>query len=274
MLEIPESTTIAKQAETILVDKIVSQVYLASSPHKFTWYNGDVNDYPKRLTGKQIESIAGHGSFVTIHFDSDIHLAISDGVNMKYYSSVEKHPKKHQLLIEFDDQSFIAFTVSMYGAIFAFESELNNPYYRGSLEKISPLKNEFDEVFFNNLLNNVTKDMSIKAFLATEQRIPGLGNGVLQDILFKSRLHPKRKLSTISDLERSDLFHCLKYTLQNITEKGGRDTERDFFGNKGGYKCILSKNTYKNPCPDCGHDIVKEAYLGGSVYYCSECQKL
>lgn|GEM_PF-2077218 len=30
-----------------------------------------------------------------------------------------------------------------------------------------------------------------KAFLATEQRIPGLGNGVLQDILWTARIHPK-----------------------------------------------------------------------------------
>lgn len=274
MLEIPESTTIAKQAETILAGKIISQVYLASSPHKFAWYNGDVNDYPKILIGKQVQSIIGHGAFVTLHFDSDVHLSISDGVNIKYYLPFEKHPKKHQLLIEFEDKSFIAFTVSMYGAIFAFEGELNNPYYKGSLEKMSPLNDEFDEVFFETLFASITKDISIKAFLATEQRIPGLGNGVLQDILFKSGLHPKRKISTINNLERSDLFHCLKYTLQSMTEKGGRDTEKDFYGNRGGYKCVLSKNTYKDPCPNCGEDIVKEAYLGGSVYYCSKCQKL
>lgn len=42
----------------------------------------------------------------------------------------------------------------------------------------------------------------------------------------------------------------------------------------GGYKSILSKNTYDLPCPLCGYGIVKEAYMGGSVYYCPECQKL
>lgn len=115
--------------------------------------------------------------------------------------------------------------------------------------------------------------MSIKALLATEQRIPGLGNGVLQDILFKAGIHPKRKISKISELERSDLFHCLKVTLQSMADKGGRDTEKDFYGNFGGYKTLLSKNTYKNPCPNCGDTIVKEAYLGGSVYYCPTCQK-
>jgi formamidopyrimidine-DNA glycosylase len=43
--------------------------------------------------------------------------------------------------------------------------------------------------------------LSAKAFLATEQRIPGLGNGVLQDILFTAGIHPKRKMAAISEEE-------------------------------------------------------------------------
>jgi formamidopyrimidine-DNA glycosylase len=28
------------------------------------------------------------------------------------------------------------------------------------------------------------------------------------------------------------------------------------------------------PCPVCGTAIVKEAYLGGSIYYCKKCQMI
>jgi formamidopyrimidine-DNA glycosylase len=59
-----------------------------------------------------------------------------------------------------------------------------------------------------------------------------------------------------------------------MTDLGGRDTEKDMFGHMGGYKTILSKNTLKNPCPNCGNEIVKEAYLGGAVYFCPTCQPL
>ena len=104
--------------------------------------------------------------------------------------------------------------------------------------------------------------------------IPGFGNGVLQDILFNSGINPKRKISTISDFEKEDLFHDFKFNLHSMPDKGGRDTEKDLFGKAGGYKTIFSKNTYKNPCPNCGGTITKEAYLGGSVYYCQTCQPL
>lgn len=274
MLEIPESTIIGIQAQNILTGKVIKQVVEATSPHKFTWYSGDVDKYSELLVGKQIISAEGHGAFVDLHCNDDVHISISDGVNMKYYSATEKHPQKHQLLIVFDDDSFLAFTVSMYGCIFAFNGELDNPYYKGSYEKTSPLKKNFDENYFEGLFKSVVKDISVKALLATDQRIPGLGNGVLQDILYNAQLHPKRKISTIDDLGKSDLFHSLKTTIKSMTDKGGRDTERDFYGNIGGYKTILSRNTYKQPCIVCGDTIIKEAYLGGTVYFCPTCQKI
>jgi formamidopyrimidine-DNA glycosylase len=124
----------------------------------------------------------------------------------------------------------------------------------------------------DNIFKNTTKDLSIKALLATEQRIPGIGNGVLQDILFNAGIHPKRKKSKVSDFQKAELFHSLKVTLKSMTDLGGRDTEKDFFGHFGGYKTLLSKNTIKKPCPNCGLAIVKEAYLGGTVYFCPVCQ--
>ena len=104
--------------------------------------------------------------------------------------------------------------------------------------------------------------------MATEQRIPGLGNGVLQDILFKSRIHPKRRLATLGDAELGRMYSSVKSTLRDMADRGGRDTEKDLLGKPGGYKTLLSKNTFAEPCPGCGGAIVKEAYLGGAVYYC------
>jgi formamidopyrimidine-DNA glycosylase len=109
--------------------------------------------------------------------------------------------------------------------------------------------------------------------LATEQRIPGLGNGVLQDILFNAKVHPKRKLKDISDYEINNIYKSIIKTIKDMDTKGGRDTEKNLFGEPGGYKTILSKNTVGKPCTVCGTLIKKEAYMGGSIYYCPECQK-
>lgn len=274
MIEIPESATISEQAAGILTGKRIAKVVNATSPHKFTWYNGDPEAYPGLLEGLSIETVNGYGAFVDVVLEDEVHLLIGDGTNMRYYRAGEKKPVKHQLLAELDDGSFLVFTVAMYGAIYAFRGEFDNPYYQGSIHKLNPLDERFDEAYFEQMIGCLKKDLSAKALLATEQRIPGLGNGVVQDILFNAGIHPKRKVSTLSDLEKTDLLYSMKGTLSGMTELGGRNTEKDFFGNWGGYKVLLSKNTYKEPCPNCGHEIVREAYLGGTVYYCRECQKL
>lgn len=274
MIEIPESKTISLQVGETLTGKRISKVFTASSPHKFAWYHGDPAAYGSLLSGRQVLSAKGHGMFVDICCDNDTFITIVDGTNMRYYPSLEASPSKYQSLIAFDDGSCVVFTVAMYGGIWAYRGTFDNQYYQGSLASVSPLDDAFDEPFFEQIFRNVTKDLSIKAFLATEQRIPGLGNGVLQDILFNGSIHPKRKKSTLTDFEKGELFHSLKTTLYRMTEKGGRDTEKDLFGNDGGYKTILSKNTLKDPCPNCGGAIVKEAYLGGAVYYCPVCQRI
>ena len=273
MLEIPESKTVSLQANDILTGKRIVRVYQATSPHKFTFFNGDPAKYHPLLAGRQVFSARGHGMFVDICCDHDIFITVGDGVNMRYCASREALPPKYQLAIEFDNGGCVVFTVAMYGAIYAYSGMLDNKYHRGSLASISPLDDAFSEQLFEDIFKNVTKDISMKALLATEQRIPGLGNGVLQDILFNSGIHPKRKKSSLTDFEKEELFYSLKTTLRCMTDRGGRDTEKDFLGKNGRYKTILSKNTLNNPCPNCGGKIIKEAYLGGAVYYCQNCQK-
>ena len=274
MLEIPESKTISRQAGETLVGRKITEVVNATSPHKFAFYSGDPSEYGKLLTGRTVISSRGHGMFVDICLDGDAVITISDGTNMRYYASLEPRPAKHQLLVGLDDGSSLAFTVAMYGSICAYWGTLENKYHQRSLSSISPLVDAFDEQLFENIFKSTAKDLSMKALLATEQRIPGLGNGVLQDILFNAGVHPKRKKSTLSDFQKAELFHCLKVTLKSMTDRGGRDTEKDIFGNLGGYKSVLSKNTYSAPCPNCSDTIIKEAYLGGTIYYCPTCQPL
>ncbi len=273
MLEIPESKIIADMATGILRGKVVADVINATSLHRFTWYEGDPLLYAAILVGRKVVDVKGYGSYVDICLDDETHLAFSDGTNVRYYEKAEKCPAKFQLLVVFDDDSYIVFTVAMYGGIYAFRGGIDNVYYNGSIEKLSPLDDKFDMDYLNGMIENVGKDISVKALLATEQRIPGLGNGVLQDILFNAGINPRRKISSLSAKDKETLLISIKETLNDMISKGGRDSEKNILGIPGGYHCLLSSKTCHEPCPRCGGRIMKEAYLGGSVYYCSECQK-
>ncbi|MDL2306012.1 endonuclease VIII [Bacteroides sp. OttesenSCG-928-D19] len=275
MLELPEVITLSKQANNALKGKIITQVFNATKPHKFTFYNSDPLEYGKLLVGKTIESARGYGMFVDFLLSDHVTMNIGDGTIVRYYNQGDKIPANYQLLLTFNDDSFLVFTVAMYGFINVYLNGLiDNKYYNLSRNSISPLSKTYTADQFEKLFAEAGKTLSAKALLATEQRIPGVGNGVTQDILFNARIHPKQKVLALSDTQKETLFNSLKDTLQEMTFEGGRDTQTDLYGNPGGYPTILSAKTWKNGCPRCAHAITKEAYLGGSVYYCPVCQQI
>lgn len=274
MIELPEAITLGRQAHQLLAGKVLTDVFPPTHLSRFTFFNNDPLKYKDILAGKKILSVEGYGIFVDFKLSDNTTLSIGDGVIARYWDASAPVPSKYQLLLTFDDGTFLTFTVAMYGGIYAFTGELDNKYHKRSKESTSPLNKQFDYACFEQLFATGKPTLSAKALLATEQRIPGVGNGVLQDILFHAGINPKRKIPTLSEEEKKTLFQSLKDTLTAMTELRGRDTESDLLGNKGGYKTVLSKNTHKLPCPQCGGSIVKEAYMGGSIYYCPVCQKL
>jgi len=153
-------------------------------------------------------------------------IALSEGAGMQLLNKEENLPEKHQLLIRFEDDSSLIATMRMYAGIYVFpKGAFNNPYYLAARDKQSPLEEDFDREYFSFLMPlEGNEKLSVKAFLATEQRIPGLGNGMLQDFLYHAKIYPKRKMNTLSANERKALFSLIKTTLREMADEGGRDT--------------------------------------------------
>jgi formamidopyrimidine-DNA glycosylase len=275
VIELPEALNIAGQLNDTIRGKRVASVIVAQTPHKLAWYYGEPQKYSDLLVGKTIEKANAYGGMVEIKA-GDADILLGEGAGIRFHRRNESRPAKHQLLVEFDDHSAISISIQMYGGIGVFlAGGLDNPYYRVAKEKPSPFSSAFDKVYFDRLVSaQEVQKLSLKALLATEQRIPGLGNGILQDILFNAKMHPKKKTNTLTKTEKEALFDSIKNTISAMAAQGGRYTESDLFGCPGGYKTILCKNTVNKPCPICGTGIKKEAYMGGSIYYCEKCQRL
>jgi formamidopyrimidine-DNA glycosylase len=275
MIELPEATNIAGQIIGTVSGRRIASVVAGHTPHKLVWYYGDRHKYSQLLVGRTVGKADAFGGLVEVKVEN-ASILLGEGVGIRFHDKNEPRPAKHQLLVEFEDGSALSASVQMYGGLGCFiQGELDNPYYKVAGEKPSPLTPAFDRGYFEGIISSPdVQKLSLKALLATGQRVPGLGNGVLQDILFNAGMHPKKKVNTLSEKGGEVLFRSVKNTLSAMASRGGRDTEFDIFGRPGGYQTVLSKNTVGKPCPVCGTVIKKEAYMGGSIYFCEKCQSL
>ena len=232
MIEAPEARLLATQLNETVRGKRIAEVIPLFSPHKFAWFDGDPERYAAFLLGKRIGSSRNLGGLVEIEADDRL-LLFTDGVDLRFREAGAPLPLKHQLLVGFEDQSCLTASVRMYGGLFCYAAGgspggLYAPYYRSAKDKPQVLSDDFDRDYFFSLIGNpLVRNKSAKAFLATGQTIPGLGNGVLQDILFRAGIHPRTRVGSLSDHRRSLLYESIRYTLREMLATGGRDSETD-----------------------------------------------
>jgi len=250
MIELPEAVVIARQITETLGGKRIAYALANASPHKFAWYTGDPSEYNSRLAGKVIgkgPAWAGASSSrpATCSSRSARRFAIISRVRRARPSTSSCWNSRTARRSAPAPRCGAAFSVTRSGA---------RRFSGGCHRRLrpSPLTDAFDRPYFDTLFNEETPKLSAKAFLATEQRIPGLGNGVLQDILWAAHIHRRKKMGELTGPEVGGMFQSVKRLLAEMTAQGGRDTERDLFGRPGGYKTVLSKNTVGSPCPVCG----------------------
>jgi len=277
MIELPETYVLSAQINQTFVGKTITNVMVNTHPHAFAWYTDDPITYQEKLAGKKVTN-SNPGTGYTCGGNTEVlceDTLLVMSTPIKYHAPGAKLPAKHQLLVSFEDDSHMSCTVQMWGAMFCFPANENGIPADYAIKKCpTPYEDAFDSTYFNSLFNGLKPNTSAKALLATEQRIPGFGNGVLHDVLWNARIHPKRKLETLTDKDKESLFNSVKSTLLKMRDEGGRDTEKDLFNQKGGYRTILSSKTLANPCPACGCGLVREAYMGGNIYFCPVCQPL
>ncbi len=277
MIEAPEALNLAAQLGKTVRGKRIEAVVTSFTPHKFAFFSGDPEGYEGLLLGKKITGAVSYGGMVDLAAE-EAHIVFTDGVNLSYLEPGEKLPTKHQFLLGFDDESCLIVSIRMYGGILVFNGDSFEAglweYYEAARNKPQVLSDNFTEEYFTGLINAPEAPAkSAKAFLATGQTIPGLGNGVLQDILYNAGIHPKTKIKELSEGKRMKMYGAIKSTLSEMTAMGGRNSETDLFRKPGGYKPFLSKDTAGENCVRCGDIIMKENYMGGAIYYCPGCQK-
>ena len=279
MIELPEATVIARQMTVGLKGKKVESCIRGNSPHKFAFYNRPPEEYEAILKSKTMGSAVEQGSQIWASVEPDYVLVLGEGgERILFHKDESTLPEKHQFLLHFEDDMYLTVTVQGWGFVQLFhQSEIEGK--KGThlgRKAVSPLSDEFTFEYLQGLFEELEKEdsRSIKFFIISKPGVWGIGNGYLQDILFRAKVHPRKRCVDLIENEKKMLYKAIRETLKQAVELGGRDTEFDLYNRPGKYKKVLDSRQVGKPCPECGTPIEKQQYLGGAIYYCPSCQKL
>jgi len=275
MFELPEFTILARQINETLAGKTINRGSLGNSPHKFVWHNRTHEEFAALTAGKTVGPARARGKWLFIPLDPGYLLLAGEcGGRFLYHPPGAKLPEKYHLWLAFTDGSSLTALTQMWGAYELYEAgqEAERQYIKGM--RTTPVEPGFTFEYFSGLIDELLggEKRSVKGLLTQEQLIPGLGNAISQDIMFRARLHPKHAIGELSTSQRHSLYDAILVTVDAAIAAGGRNDELDLYGRPGGYERLMDKGAAGQPCPTCSTTIEKIQYLGGACYFCPVCQ--
>lgn len=272
--ELPEIIKLSKQMDITIKGKIITEIILGDRSKSLIKQGMCNLDKRKdEIQNSPIKSIKTQGKWIFLEFQNGKILMLGEIIGkFLYHSKDDEIPPNYHVLFKFEDGTALTFQSSLYAFLeVADKEQLENHKYAGNLGP-SPIDKEFTYSYFDNVLSRY-KNRGIKGVLNLQSEISGLGNAYINDILYSAKIHPKSKVSILSDEEKKKLYDVLVKTINQAIKEGGSFKEYDLFGETGKYVRIADQSTKDMKCVRCGAKIVKMNVLGSSSYICPECQK-
>jgi formamidopyrimidine-DNA glycosylase len=277
-IELPEAKILAEQMNKELRGKRIKNYHLQDIERlqRIGMMDKDTKSFNQLVDGK-VELVTSRGNVIRVKLNNGMNLILGPeyGGEIFYHKSGKTVPKKFHLKVDFSDDTVLTVRLTSMGLIHAYKDhDLERSYvYRRDFnpDVLPPIDEEFTFERFSKLLAD-NKRMLKSVLVGKDAIVVGLSNSAFQDIIYRARLHPKRKASELSENERQALYDAIRLVLEERIQLNGKDQFYDLYGNQGGYMPAMGPNMKQQSCPICGAAIEKLSVGGGHVYFCPNCQ--
>lgn len=275
MPELPEVETIRRDLIPAVGGRRITAVTLLEPlavkyPDPGTFVTG--------LKGQTIEDVERQAKYLLLRLRSGqrwvVHLMLEG--QFLYQPAGAPLGSDTKLVVQLDDghQLVLRDVVGLARTFLVSEPELQTVLKLGDLGP-EPLEPEFTYECFLSRLHRRTG--MIKPLLIDQKVISGIGNLYADEALFRSRIHPQRKVTTLTDPELRRLYAAIREVLsEGIAHRGtseARGLYRDIWGHKGRYQERLRVFRRAGmPCPGCAGKVEQIRVGGRATFVCPSCQ--
>ena len=277
-VELPEAKILAEQMNCDLKGKRVKSFLVKDCERlqRIGMMDKDLKSF-NQLIDTKIENVTSRGNVIRVKFDNGANLILGPeyGGEIFYHTDSTEVPRFH-LRVDFSGGTVLTVRLTSMGVIQVLrDDELERSYvYKRDFDftKLSAAEEEFTFERFSKRMADHNK--MLKAVLVGKDAvIVGVSNSTFQDILYRARVHPKRRASELDEEEMRRLYDAIRLVFDERIRLNGKDIFRDLHGKQGGYTPAMGPNMKQQNCPECGTPIQKLSHGGGHVYLCPSCQK-
>jgi formamidopyrimidine-DNA glycosylase len=293
MPELPEVETVRRGLEPVMQGAHFAAV--EARRHDLRWPLP--RDFVARLEGQTVTGLGRRAKYLLADLSSGevllMHLGMSGSFRVAHEGGERTPGNYHHERTAHLTHDHVVFHMSN-GARIAF----NDPRRFGSMKLVprakldeepllralgpEPLGNAFDAAMLTRACAG--KKTSLKAALSDQRVVAGLGNIYVCEALFRARLSPRRRASTIGTRsgEPNDRAHALVAGIRDVLNDaivaGGsslRDHKRTD-GELGLFQhhfAVYDREGVRCPRRACGGTIKRIVQGGRSTFYCPVCQR-
>jgi formamidopyrimidine-DNA glycosylase len=248
------------------------------------------NNFKKFLENKIIYKVARFSKYLIIYLSNNefclIHLGMSGTIHL-----INNRKRSNQTNLSFYNSPFLPKKHNHIEIIFNnFRVVYNDPRRFGFFQKIKninslkkrfshlgpePFDDEFNIVYFKKFIKE--KKRSIKDLLIDQKFVSGIGNIYASEILYLSRINPKKKIKLLKNIECNKIIINSKKVLKNAIRKGGSSIRnfKNTEGGKGSFQDSFKVYQRENlNCKriGCKGIIRKIVITNRSTFFCKSCQ--
>lgn len=268
MPELPEIAVRAREMDAALTGRTIAGIEVLQPK----CLNVPVETFITGLTGARLLGTRQRGKWlVTETTQGWLLLGLGMGGEILLVAR-DRLPEKYRLIFDFTDGACLSVNFWWFG--YAHYLPPGPLEAHDMVGKLGPNALDLSAADLRGLLQG--QRGQLKAFLLDQSRIAGIGNAYVHDILFLARLHPLRKINTLTDAEIAALTQAIHDGLQPSINKGGAFYEVNLYGEKGGFTMddVLIGYREGQSCPACGAAIAKIKTGSTSSFICPQCQAL
>ena len=289
MPELPEVEVVKRSLNNKIQKLVIEGIKVRDEKLRYRINKNEL----KILLGLKIIKILRRSKFLLFVLEKNIVMLVHLGMTGKfffinekaiksktsfYYNIDESKDNKHNRLIFSlsQNQKLIYNDIRKFGFIKILDKrELNHNLHLKYLGP-EPLSESFNFKYFKNYLSN--RNRTIKDILMDQKFVSGLGNIYVNEILFLSKVKPKKKAYLIKNKEIHKIIENTKKTLKKAISLGGSSL-RDFSssdGKKGEFQqyfYVYGRKGENCLNRNCNKKIIKTIIGNRATFYCPKCQK-